>query len=63
MTWFILDDYYYSPKAQIKRLWKRVYKISSLMNNSSYSIDTFEREKNKTGKLINSLLDYNFNSE
>ncbi len=69
MTWLILDNYYYSPKAQIKRLWKRVHKFSEFIsvleesNLPSYTSDSTKAEKRKLGRLINSLLDCHFDKE
>jgi replication-associated recombination protein RarA len=68
-TWFILDQYYYSPKNQIKRLWNKVHKLSELINKlgsdyiPDYISDSPKDKINKIGKVINSLLDYHFDSE
>ena len=70
MTWFVLDQNYYSPKAQIKRLWKRVHKLTGLKvkfegdSVAEYLCNgSYEKEISKEKKKINFLLDYYFDPE
>jgi len=65
VTWFILDRNCYSPRAQIKMLWKEVHKLSELIygTRSGYVPDCIKEKRTKLGKFINSLLDYYFDSE
>jgi len=54
----------YSPKAQIKKLWKNIQLIKSLTPRSEYIPDIIYSEPDKRivefGERINWLLKYNF---
>lgn len=58
-TWFILYLSFYSPKAQVNRLWKRVFRNSKEIGISrSDEVKIILRGQNKRiGNLINSILD------
>jgi len=66
-TWYILNESFYSPKERIKRLRKKVHKYSDVINKlhtDVYSIgEPYKIQRNKVGKVINSLLDYHFDQE
>ena len=72
ITWFILEENYYTPKAQIKRLWKRIHRITASLPKSYFDTDSsipsyvyspWLEKRNQIGKVINSLLDYYFDKE
>ncbi len=59
--------FFYSPKARVKRLWGKIYRLSSIFKNPevlpAYVTYPTELAKNKIGKEINSLLDNEFDPE
>ncbi len=69
-TWILLHFYVYDHKSQIKRLWKEIFKYAheigkfKKMEEEHGSImeapDFLIRRKDRTGKLINALLDYHY---
>lgn len=71
-TWLVLDITFYSPKYQIKRLWKEVFRNAEeeeKITKKSEGKDLFAYEgifslfksrSDRAGKLINALLDYHF---
>lgn len=70
LTWLFFEEYFYSPKACIKRLWREVLEISrmtgemrKLEDTSGFhglGIEKLEKLSNVRGNLINALLDYHF---
>jgi len=71
ITWIIINEVFYSPKARIKRLWKEIFTIAHKIGkyNSEDSVadsvvkEPYERVIQKKKKMISSLLDYYFNPE
>ena len=71
LTWLLIHEVFYSPKAQIKRLWKEVFVLTHKMSkyNSSNSFvdsivkDPYEKVIHKKKQMINALLDYHFDLE
>lgn len=67
----VVYEFLYSPKAQIKRLWKEIYKISFQIGKSKKifenDYDPFAAECkkiiDKKEKMINALLEYYFDPE
>lgn len=56
-TWGLVYEYYYSPKARIKKLYREISKLKLLSPSDSLIVLT---EANKKGKMINALIDYYF---
>lgn len=71
ITWEVVYNFFYSPKAQIKRLWKEVFIIEheiSKYNSEDSVADSFikapyENAIRRKKKMINALLNYCFNPE
>lgn len=70
-TWFLLDEFVCGRKAQIKRLWGKVFfctheiaKWEKMINEVGSAtlfakgLNDFKARKKRIGKLINALLDY-----
>lgn len=73
-AWMFFENYFYSPKFRIKKLWNEIFKISEEIgklkkfeDSAGYhglGIEELEKISNIRGNLINTLLDYHFpNSE
>jgi len=69
-TWSIVYEFFYSPKAQIKKLWGEIFNISfkiaeqkKLNYDSNPLVNIYENVINKKKAMINALLDYYFNTE
>lgn len=72
VAWYILDTYFYSHKAIIKRLWKGIFentsKIVELEKTAGKNIlftpiAYLEWRTELSGKLINALLDYYYSKQ
>lgn len=67
----IADSILFSPKAQIKELWKQIFKLSYKIGELRKKNPEFDplsewlytEESNKHGKMINALLEYHFDPE
>ncbi|KKS37971.1 MAG: hypothetical protein A3G49_01290 [Candidatus Sungbacteria bacterium RIFCSPLOWO2_12_FULL_41_11] len=72
ITWGLLHFFVYGHKAQINRLWKEIFRYAhetaklKNINDELGSIATSDAlhilqiRANRTGKLINALLDYHY---
>ncbi len=71
VTWIVLYYTLYSPKAQIRRLWKEIFeyarvigKYNNMKAGTSIAMEPAIRDLNtksdKVGKVINVLLDYHY---
>lgn len=71
MGWLIIYNLFFSPKARVRRLFKEIYKIPiklarlkrSRLDLTSDISQKCEIELNSRYKMINALLEYNFDSE
>lgn len=70
ITWSYAYIFFYSPKAQIKRLWEEIFEYSFKINEQNklgYDfnplITIYEGIIMKKEKMIHALLDYYFNHE
>ena len=67
LVWWLTYQFFYSPKARIKRLWEEVFKISFRIGEQTKKGESPIPEDvnavNKKKRLINALLDYYFNPE
>lgn len=72
ITWFSLDKFVYGYKAQIKKLWKEIFRYAQELAKwekaekelghvvASGFFFALRKRKNRAGKLINALLDYHY---
>lgn len=71
ITWFVTNELFYSPKAQIKRLWKEVFALTKELAkyNGKDSVadsvvrEPYEKAIRKKKEMIRVLLDYHFDPE
>ena len=71
LTWLLIHEVFYSPKAQIKRLWKEVFVLTHRMSKynsddsfvDSIAKDPYEKVIHKKKQMINALLNYHFDPE
>lgn len=75
VTWGLLYELFYGPKARVKRLWNEMFKYayeigkykkeSKDANHGVYDqfVSILESKSNKTGKLINAILEYEYQDE
>lgn len=71
ITSLFIYEFFYSPKARVRRLWKEVFTISHEIGkyNSKDSVEDssvkepYEKTMRKKEKMINALLDYYFDPE
>ena len=76
ITWWLLYEYLYSPKAQIKKYWKEIFEITATIvkiknagkdaeGNEVHPIDLsgFEQQVKKRKRIIKALLEHHFDSE
>lgn len=71
VTWILIREYFYSPKARVKRLWKEIYIISYKINKwrttdsvlNSLTLEPYENAIRRKKKMVNALLDYYFDPE
>ena len=59
LSWFILDNFYYSPKEQIKRLSKKMFMNRGInhLEMREFGNSQLEESDKKTQKLINLLIE------
>lgn len=65
LTWATLYEYVYSPKAQVRGLWKKVYKLAAELGEQRKAGEVFEpiayayqKKMDEIGAYINATLDY-----
>ena len=70
LTWWLLHEYIYSPKAQIKRLWKEIFEISETIaafkkheDVAPMDLSEFESQVKKRENVISALLSHHFDQE
>lgn len=73
LTWWFFYNFFYSPRALIKRLWKKELKLASELGKMRKGVEMPEvieginsvylPHMEKNGKMINALLDYYFDPE
>lgn len=71
ITWMFVHEFFYSPKAHIRRLWKEIFVIEHEISkyNSNDSVvdslikDPYEKALHRKERMINALLDYHFDPE
>lgn len=73
LTWWVLYNFFYSPKALIGRLWKKELNLASELGKMRKGVEMPEvieginsaylPHMEKIGKMINALLDYYFDME
>ena len=71
ITFLVMNGYLYTPKNQVKRLWKRILSLTkklrdlteSYPKDREYFADIYNEEINRAKKLIKAILDYYFDPE
>lgn len=70
-TWFLLDEFVYGHKTQIKKLWEEILQyvdMAGKINETAEKVgaktilagasNSLKTKQDRAGKLINALLDY-----
>jgi hypothetical protein len=71
ITWLIVRELFYSPRARVKKLWKGISRLSREVGEQNKRfpdvpnpmVDVYEKIIYKKKRMINALLDYHFDPE